>query len=197
MEAIGIMSVLFGMLLSTVVVAAIVYFIVRRRDGQEVITAPNVLTAYFYAMTGASVIVASIGMGLLLRTLLARAFDTGGPIANGVTLGIVVLVTGLIFCVSHIFGRLAFEKKQGKIATALRRVHLLFMLAIYSFAGLVTVPMAAYLTANYYVDGSMYFDAPSGALATAIVVVPLWIYYLVLVLRETRASKKEDSAQPQ
>ena len=197
MEAIVIMGVLFGLLISTLIAAAIAYFIVRRRNGQEVITAPNVLTAYFYVMTGASIVVTSVGMGLLLRTLLGRAFDTGEPIANGVTLGIVVLVTGLVFCVSHIFGRRAFEKKQGKTANALRRVYLFFMLAIYSLAGLVAVPMAAYETAHYFINGSRPWENPAGVLATAIVVVPLWIYYLVLVLRETHSTKKEDAAQPQ
>lgn len=196
MEAIGIVSGLFFLLIPVIIIAAVVFLVVRRRNGQEGITTSNALMTYFYAITGASIVVTSVGVGFLLYALLVRAFDTGDPIADSVTKGVALLVTGLIFCVSHIFGRRALEKKEGKTANALRRVYLFFMLAIYSVAGLVSVPTATYLTADYYVKGSMYFDAPSGALATAIVVVPLWIYYLVLVLRETRASKKEETAQP-
>ncbi len=195
MEAVGIFVGLFFLLAPVVIIATVIYFVVRRRNGQEGITISNALMTYFYAMTGASIVVTSVGMGFLLYALLVRAFDTGHPVADDVTKGFAMLLTGLVFCVSHIFGRGALEKKEGKTANALRRVYLFFMLAIYSVAGLVSVPTAVYMTANYYVKESAHVHAPSGALATAIVVVPLWIYYLMLALKETRASKKEETAK--
>jgi hypothetical protein len=195
MEAMGIIVGLLVLLAPVLIVAAIIYFVVRRRNGKEGVTTYQALMAYFYAMTSASIVVASVGMGYLLSSIFNHYFDSYEPLADDVTLGIALLVTGLAFCISHIFGRRAFEKKEKQPATALRRVYLFFMLTIYSITGLISLPMAAYETARHFINGSLSWENPAAALATAIVVLPLWIYYLVLVIRETRTSKKEETAQ--
>ena len=73
---------------------------------------------------------------------------------------------------------------------SIKRIYLFFMLSIFSVAGLVSLPVAVYAFVHYYIEGSRHWEDPSAALATAIVVVPMWAYYLMRVMQETRATRK-------
>ena len=180
---------IFASLIPILIIGAVVYLIVRRRGDGNGFSAYHGLITYFYFVISASIITITIGIGLLLYVAFHQAFD-GGSVDDNIVLGLTLAGTGAVICILHVFGKLAAEKKDIKGARSIRRVYLFFMLAIYSMTGLVAVPLAIYSFAHYYIEGSRHWGDPSGPLATAIVVVPLWIYYLMQVMRETRATKE-------
>ena len=187
---------ILGLIIPLFVIGAIIYLVMRRRNDKEGITAYQALMAYFYTMISASIITAAIGAGCLLTSAFSSAYNDR-PIANDVTLGVTLLVTGAVICLLHVFGKKALEAKEGKATSLLKRVYLFFMLSIFSVGGLVSLPLAIYETARYYVQHSgeyMYWNDPSGQIAAAVVIVPLWVYYLMRVMRETRAAKKEEAS---
>jgi len=60
-------------------------------------------------------------------------------------------------------------------------------LSIASLAGLVSLPLAIHRVVSYYVveqPSYHHHGFPSTEAAVAIVVVPLWVYYLYRVIRE-------------
>jgi len=185
---------ILGVIIPLFVIGAIVYVVMRRRNDKEGITAYQALMAYFYSMISASIITTAVGAGFLLTAAFSSAYNDW-PIANDVTLGVTLLATGAVICVLHVLGKKALEAKEGKSTPLLKRVYLFFMLSVFSIGGLVALPLAIYETAHYYVEGPMYWNDPAGQLATAVVVVPLWVYYLMRVLRETRAAKKEETPE--
>ena len=188
---------ILGVIIPLFVIGAIIYVVLRRRNDKEGITAYQALMAYFYSMISASLITTAIGAGYLLTSAFSSAYNDR-PIANDVTLGVTLLATGAVICLLHVFGKKALERKEGKTTPLLKRVYLFFMLSIFSVGGLVSLPLAIYETARYYVEHGeeyMYWNDPSGQIAAAVVIVPLWVYYLMRVLRETRAAKKEEASE--
>ena len=184
---------LVGLIIPVFIIGVIVYLVVRRRNS-EGITAYQALMAYFYSMIAASIITTAVGVGYLLTSVFSSAYSDR-PIADDVTLGVTLLATGAVICLLHVLGRKALEAKEGKSTPLLRRVYLFFMLFIFSIGGLVSLPLAVYEVAHYYVKSSMYRNDPSEQIASAVVIVPLWVYYLMKVLRETRAAKKEEASE--
>ena len=188
---------ILGVIIPLFVICAIVYVIVRRRNDKEGITAYQALMTYFYSMIAASIITTAVGVGYLLTSAFGSAYNDW-PIANDVTLGVTLTCTGALICALHVLGKKVIQAREGKPTPLLKRVYQFFMLTIFSIGGLVALPVAIYDMAQYYVDHVeeyMYND-PSGSIAAAVVVVPLWIYYLVLVMRDTRAAKKSQGSQP-
>ena len=186
---------LVGIIIPLFVIGAIVYLVVRRRD-KEGITAYQALMTYFYSMISASIITTAVGAGFLLAAAFRSAYNEW-PIAEDVTLGVTVMGTGAVICLLHVLGKKALEAKEGTATPLLKRVYLFFMLSIFSLGGLVALPLAIYGIAHYYVEPIeeyMYHSDPSGQIAAAVVIVPLWVYYLMRVLRETRAAKKEETS---
>jgi hypothetical protein len=179
----------FAFLIPVVIIGAVVYLIVHRRGEGNGFSAYHGLITYFYFVISASIITITIGIGLLLYVGFHQAYG-GGSVDDIMVLGLTLAGTGAVICILHVFGKLAAEKKEIRGIGSIRRVYLFFMLAIYSMTGLVAVPLAIYAFAHYYVEGSRHWGDPSAPLATAIVVVPLWIYYLMRVMRETRATKE-------
>ena len=179
-------SGLLGLVVLVLIIGGTVYLVTRtrRRNG---ITAHGVLMAYFYFVIAVSVITVVVGTILFVYVAIDQAFRAA-EIASDITVASVLLSTGLIICLLHVYGRRAVEKTTGKTAPTLRRVYLFSMLGIFSLAGLVSLPLAIYQLVDYYVvrSGGPYSAPPSGALAVAIVVVPLWAYYLFRVFREIR-----------
>jgi hypothetical protein len=193
----GIVSLLAPIL----IIGAIVYLIARRRNGSNGITAYQALITYFYVAIAASVITATAGIAYLALVAFTKAYD-GSEIADDLTLGLTLLGTGSIICILHVYGRRAVEKLEEKATTTLRRVYLFFMLAVFGIGGIVSLPVAINETVHYYVDDSnetsRYYtrdssdrDAPSEQLAAAIVLVPMWTYYVFRVLREVRQKAEE------
>jgi len=179
-----------GLLVFVFVIGSIVYLVMRRRSANEGATIYQALMVYFYTMISASIITFAIGAGYLLTAAFSSVYNDW-PISEEVTLGVTLLATGAVICLLHVFGKRAFEKREGRVLPAIKRVYLFFMLAVFSLGGLVALPMAIYETARYYVEGEMYWGDPSAQIASAVIIVPLWVYYLIRVLRETRAAKKE------
>jgi hypothetical protein len=185
-----------GLIIPLFVIGAVIYLVMRRRGDKEGITAYQALMAYFYTMISASIITTAVGAGCVLTAAFSSAYNDR-PISNDVTLGVTLLVTGAVICLLHVLGKKALEAKEGNAPRLLKRVYLFFMLSIFSVGGLVSLPMAIYEMANYYVQHGgehMYWNDPSSSMAAAVVIVPLWCYYLVRVMRETRAAKKEESS---
>jgi hypothetical protein len=188
---------LIGLIIPLFIIGAIVYLVVRRRNNEGV-TAYQALMAYFYTMISASIFTTAVGAGYLLKAAIRPAYNDWS-IANEVTLGVTLLVTGAVICLLHVFGKKALERKEGKATPLLKRVYLFFMLSVFSIGGLVALPLAIYEIAHYYVENHseefMYWSDPSGTIAAAVVIVPLWIYYLMRVLRNTHAAKQEESSE--
>jgi hypothetical protein len=186
---------LVALIIPLFVIGAIIYLVVRRRNS-EGITAYQALMTYFYTMISASIITTAVGAGFLLTAVFRPAFNDW-PIAEDVTLGITVMGTGAVICLLHVLGKKALEKKEGKATPLLKRVYLFFMLSIFSIGGITSLPTAIYQIAHYYVEHVeeyMYHSDPSSSIAAAVVIVPLWVYYLMRVMRETRAAKKEEAS---
>jgi hypothetical protein len=187
---------ILGLIIPLFVIGAVIYVVLRRRNDKEGITAYQALMAYFYSMISASIITTAVGAGCLLAAAFRSAYNDR-PIAEDVTLGVTVMVTGAVICLLHVFGKKALERKEGKTTPLLKKVYLFFMLSIFSIGGLVSLPLAIYGIAHYYVEHVeeyMHHSDPSGQIAAAVVIVPLWVYYLMRVLRETRAAKKEETS---
>ncbi len=186
MEGIWVVISVLAFLLPILVVVALVNFVRGRGDQRNGFTPYQALISYFYLVTGASVITMAVGLVYFCKVAVSRAFD-GGEIADDLTLAFVLLGTGMMICILHVFGRHAMEKREDKSTTTIRRRYLFVMLAVFSITGLVSLPLAIYQTAHHFVEEPRYrYDDPSGALAVAIVFVPLWAYYLFRVLREIR-----------
>jgi hypothetical protein len=187
---------LIGLIIPLFIIGAIVYLVVRRRNSSEGITAYQALMTYFYTMISASIITTAVGAGYLLTAAFRSAYNDWS-IAHDVTLGVTVMLTGAIICVLHVLGKKALERKEGKATPLLKRVYLFFMLSIFSLGGLVSLPLAIYEIANHYVEHKeyMFYSDPSSSIAAAVVIVPLWVYYLMRVLRNTHTAKQEESSE--
>lgn len=178
------------------VVGIVLYLVLRRRDDSEGISASQgLLMVYFYTIIAASILTAAIGAGYLLAAAFGSAYNDR-PIADELTAGITMLCTGIIICVLHAVGKRFVEHREGKSTPLLRRVYLFIMLGVFSLGGIVSLPLAIYETAHYYVEGGATWGDPSAYIAAAVVIVPLWIYYLIRVMRDTRAARNEQPASP-
>ena len=190
---------LFASIVPILVIIAIVYLIARPRRGERNgITPYQTFMSYFYFVTVASVITMTVGLICFIRVAVSRAFD-GGEIANDITIASVLLSTGLVICILHIYGRHTLEKRMEKIPSNPRRTYLFSMLVGFSIAGLISLPLAIYQTIHYFIAAEPnyypappYRDDPSTALAVAIAIVPLWAYYVFRVFREIRQRNAEE-----
>lgn len=182
----GIFYGLFGTIMWILFIAGIAYVITKTRsNSNNGVTAYHALFGYFYFVTGASIITAAVGFIHIAAAYISGAFD-GGEVADDVSLGFTLTMTGSIICVLHVLGRRALEKSRVQIISGLKRVYLFVMLGITSLTGLVALPLAANDTIQYVMEESRYRDDPSEQLAIAIVFLPLWAYYLFTTIRELR-----------
>jgi hypothetical protein len=172
------------------VIGVVLYLVLKRRNESEGVSAyQGLLMVYFYTIIGASIITAAIGAGYLLTAAFSSAYSDRS-VVNDFTAGVTMFCTGTIICVLHAVGKKAVEAREGKTTPLLRRVYLFIMLGIFSLGGIVSLPLAIYETAHYYVQEERWSD-PAGAIAAAVVIVPMWIYYLMRVISETRAARNE------
>lgn len=188
----------FAWLVPFAIVAALVYLVVRSRQNQGV-TWYQALVSYFYLMTTACVITAAVGAILLVTVFLDLVFIEANVSEEMLIVASVLAGTGLVIGILHVEGRRILQKKTGIPTPSIRRFYLFTMLMLSGIAGLVSLPIATYETIRYYVldrDYLHFSEAPSGALAAAIVIVLLWAYYLVMVLREPRHKDNNESFGP-
>ena len=196
MEEVGmaIFSIIFSLLsllVPVLIIGGIVYFVMRRRNGGAVITTYRALLAYFHLITVASVVIMAVGAGYLAFVGFSLIYGGRSPIDDELTLGLALLGTGAVVCALHVVGRRAVEKAADPATRMFQRIYLFLMLAIFSLVGLGALPSAIHDTVRYYVTGDG--NNPAAALATAVVTVPMWGYYLWRVLREFRRGVQEDT----
>jgi hypothetical protein len=94
-------------------------------------------------------------------------------------------------------GKISIQRRGNKTFAGVRRVHLFSMLGIASLVGLVSLPLAIHrVVSHYVVEHPSYYHQgfPSTEAAVAIVVVPLWGYYLYRVMRETARRKNGENS---
>jgi len=112
---------------------------------------------YFYSVTAAGVIMTTIGLAYFTKVAISHAYTSSG-IAEEIVLAIAMSVVGVIFYASHIYGRRAYEKAKGKSSMKARRAYHIFMLALSSITGLVSLPWAIYSTiSHHFADAGRYY----------------------------------------
>ncbi|MBI4198087.1 MAG: hypothetical protein HY533_03145 [Chloroflexi bacterium] len=105
---------------------------------------------------------------------LDRALKEG--LLNGLSLSIV----GAAVLALHTWSRRRLETEEERRGIP-HRVYLILLLALFGVVTLVTLPSAIYESLRYYLLDTTrqdYGNRPGGALATALVALPVWAYYL-------------------
>lgn len=187
---ISIFGSLFGLVIPVLLIAGVVYLVSRSRGNHhEGVTVYDALVAYFYTIIGASMITTSVGMILFVDLALT---DSGSGHGEQIALAAVLVSTGLVVGVLHLAGKVLIQRRANKAFAGVRRVYLFCMLGIASLAGLVSLPLAIHSVVTYYLVEQPYYhheSFPSTETAVAAVVVPMWVYYLYRVIRETARRK--------
>ncbi len=180
----GILAFLVPVLL----IAGVVYLIVRPKGAhRERVTIHDALAAYFYGVFGACVITTVVGVVMFLDVALKESM---APQGDEVSLASVLVGTGVAVGLVHGLGRVLMERRSSRVFVGVRRLYLFSMLGIMSLAGLVSLPLAIQSMVKYHmVEHPQYYHNtfPSTEVAVAIVVVPLWCWYIFRAVRETGA----------
>ncbi len=176
-----------GWIIPILVIAAVVYvvYLIVRPRREEGFNAHQALIAYFYFVTAASFITMAVGTVIFIQVAIRQAFNSVESIDDNLTLASVLLVTGLVICVLHVYGRRAVEKREEKVTTTIRRIYLFFMLGTFGLTALISLPLAIYQLLRYYIVGHRD-ETPATALAVAIVFVSLWAYFMFRVFWEMK-----------
>jgi len=183
---------LFGLLLPVLLIVGVVY-LVRSKGSHEGPTIYDALAAYFYTIIGASMITTAVGVILCINVALENSESRD---SEQVVLAVTLVSTGVIVGLLHLAGKVLIQRRANKAFAGIRRVYLFTMLGIASLAGLVSLPLAIYSVVNHYVKESYHESFPSAQLAVAIVVVPLWCYYLYRAIRESARRNKDGDSSP-
>ncbi|MFC1950940.1 DUF5671 domain-containing protein [Chloroflexota bacterium] len=189
-------SILYS-LFPLLLIIGIGYLLVRsRQNRQKEISSRQALIGYFYSVTAASVIMIVIGLIYFMHVAISRAY-TNSAIVDEIILAIVMSIVGTLLCISHIYGRRAYEKAKGQSSGKARKAYHIFMLALSSLTGIVILPLAIYSTlSHHFTTPSRYYSSnPSIELAIAVVIIPIWAYYLFMVIKEARANGTEEESQ--
>jgi hypothetical protein len=111
---------------------------------------------------------------------LDQAFKEG--LLNGLSL----FVVGGILWALHLWGKRRMAEKEALI----ERLYLIVLLFIFAALALSSLPTSIYETTRFYIlrPPEDYFSPPGGKLATAIVTLPLWLFYLTSTIRRLRRS---------
>ncbi|MBI2908151.1 MAG: hypothetical protein HYX92_10930 [Chloroflexi bacterium] len=103
--------------------------------------------------------------------------------------GTAAFIGGLVW-LAHVYGRRRIETDEERRESMLNRAYLFLVLAVSSIVGIISAAQGIYETLRFYLiqplDQYAYQAPPGGMLATAIVFVPVWAYYLSTLAREWR-----------
>lgn len=183
-----------SLIIPILLIVAVVYLIVRpRHDVQRNARNPyRALTGYFYFVIAASIITMTVGVFIFLQVGINQAYD-GDAIRSDLTLATVLLCTGLVICILHVYGKYSIPVKEAENTADIKRIYLFSMLGIFSLSGLISIPLVIYKTIYYYIaeEPSRFYSnppAPTTEMAIAIVILPLWIYFIFRVLREIKGN---------
>lgn len=118
---------------------------------------------------------------------LERSFREG--VLGGVSY---TVIGGLLFTL-HLWGR---RRLGAEVNGALHRLYLIALLLLFAIITVVTLPPGLYEALRYYwVTPQEYYRPPGSKLATALVALPFWFYYLRLaLLRQTPEEEKNQGA---
>lgn len=109
-----------------------------------------------------------------------------GGLAEGISL---TLVGGLIWAL-HLWGQSSLRRHPGGEEPVLHRIYLAVLLVIFSLGGILALSQGVSDTVRYILVGGAAFytyrPPPGGSLSTAIVFVPIWVYYFATLWRELR-----------
>ena len=86
-------------------------------------------------------------------------------------------------------------ESEEERTSMLNRVYLVLLLVIFGIVAITSLPIAINDTLRYYILDLDEFSrvVPGGRLATAIVAMPVWAYYLYATLR---ALRREEATAP-
>lgn len=110
--------------------------------------------------------------------------------ADNLILGISLLVAGLVIGAGHRVGQFVMETPAERTDSSLARTERLVATVGFGLVTIISVPTAAYLVGRYAILGTQATpnsgspDPPGGALATALVFLVAWGYYLVTFVRQ-------------
>ncbi len=178
------------------------------------------LYIYFYAMLILSLVVLAAGLSSLMNAGLASVvgrqfsysapadygpaamgFPSGsapadreailqGSFRSGLAEGLSFTVVGGLIWVLHRWGQGALRRRASGEESALHRIYLAVLLAIFSIGGILALSQGVSDTVRYALGGVAdpyaYSSPPGGSLSAAIVFVPIWIYYFTTLWRELR-----------
>jgi hypothetical protein len=106
--------------------------------------------------------------------------------------GLSLMLTGLLLGAGHRIGLRALETPAERHDSGLARSEALLGTVAFGLASIVAVPFAAYGVLRWVILGHQLSpsggaaDAPGPALATALVVLPTWLFYLYGFARRAR-----------
>lgn len=111
---------------------------------------------------------------------------TRESLLQGITMGL----AGALFWAVHWYGRRRVETDADR-ASVLRRTYFLVGTAIFGIASIILVPTAVYSVLRYFlipVPSGEFRQGVGENLASAVVVVPVWLAYLRVVLDQQAAA---------
>ncbi len=123
--------------------------------------------------------------------------------ADSLILGISLLVAGLLIGSGHRVGQFALETEEERADSGLARTERLLATCGFGLVAIISVPTAGYQVLHYAILGTQAAgpdsgpsDPPGTALATALVFVVAWAYYLLMLIRrrDSRASATRPAA---
>jgi len=122
-----------------------------------------------------------------LREEEARIRREGLDLAHreGLLNGLSLSVVGAILWAFHQWGRRRMAEKDS----LMERLYLIILLFIFAALALSSLPASISQTVRFYVirpSDQFFGDPPGGKLATAIVTLPFWLYYLASTIRRLR-----------
>ena len=104
---------------------------------------------------------------------------------EGILSGLNFAVVGGVFWLVHQWGRRRFGQNGGM----LEQLYMLSLLGIFAGMTLYSLPTGLYDTLRYYFLDAREISPPGGRLATAIVALPFWLFYLSAAFRKLRAGQ--------
>ena len=119
---------------------------------------------------------------------LSRAVRRG--VIDGIS---TTLVAGLLFA-AHWGGRRSLESPEERRRGYLNRIYVFILLIIFGVGTIVSLPQAIVQSITFAIESGseVQFRQPPGSnLATALVFIPFWLYYLATVLRQVRRGEDE------
>ena len=180
----GILVYALLMLPALLTAIALIYLVSRGLpERKDSVSATKAFAAYCYALIGLGVVAGVVGLVLFVRIGMMAAFDIDWT-ENDITLASVITGIGLIIALVHIASRAALRRGAEETVEAAKRLYLSWLTFALGIATLVSVPLAVYRIIRYY-RAAIAPDPPTAELAVAIVVVVIWAYYLLRLVRET------------